>query len=170
MHMKKTLSQINAFFDVFEKWVIVFCMTWMVLILAFQVFTRYCLGFSFAWAEQLVRIGFVWVTYVGAGMACKASMHLTIDLLKYMLKPRAVRILGIWAAAFTVFFALYMGWHIFTLVLQQIEKGQTFSSMTWLPVWSMYIAGVIGMIGVAVRTLEFGLLPLLSAQEEGGAI
>ena len=167
--MRKKLSQVNAFFDAFEKWVILVFMTGMVVILAFQVFTRYCLGFSFSWAEQLVRIGFVWVTFVGASMACKASMHLTIDLLKYVMGPRAVRIMGIWAAAFTVFFALYMGWHIFTLVLQQINKGQTFASMTWLPVWSMYLAGVAGMIGVAVRTLEFGLLPLLGAKEEGGS-
>jgi TRAP-type C4-dicarboxylate transport system permease small subunit len=165
--MRKILSRANGFFDIFEKWVIVVCMTWMVVILAIQVFTRYCLGFSFTWAEQLVRIGFVWVTYAGASMACKASMHLTIDLLKYVMKPRAVRIMGVCANSFTVFFAVYISWHIFTLVLQQISKGQTFASMTWLPVWSMYIAGVIGMIGVAVRTLEFGLLPLLGEKEEG---
>ena len=165
--MRKALSQVNALFDAFEKWVIVVFMTGMVVILAVQVFTRYCLGFSFSWAEQLVRIGFVWVTYAGASMACKWSMHLTIDLLKYLAGPRVVRIIGLWASAFTVFFAVYMSWHIFSLVLQQISKGQTFASMTWLPVWSMYIAGVIGMIGVAVRTLEFGLLPLLCPKEEG---
>jgi TRAP-type C4-dicarboxylate transport system permease small subunit len=62
-----------------------------------------------------------------------------------------------------------MCWHIFTLVLQQIEKWQTFSSMTWLPVWTMYISGVIGMIGIAVRTLEFGLLPALSSGERSGS-
>jgi TRAP-type C4-dicarboxylate transport system permease small subunit len=163
--VKKTLSQINALFDWLEKWVIIIVMSGMVLILAIQVFTRYCLNFSFSWTEQLVRIGFVWITYAGSSMACKNSMHLTIDLVKYVASPSVCKIVVIWAYSFTVFFAGYMCWHIFTLVLQQIEKWQTFSSMTWLPVWTMYMSGVVGMIGIAARTLEFGLLPALSSGE-----
>jgi TRAP-type C4-dicarboxylate transport system permease small subunit len=165
--VRKALAKINEFFDWFEKRVVLVVMSGMVIILAVQVFTRYCLNFSFSWAEQLVRIGFVWVTYAGASMACKNSMHLTIDLVKYFAGPTLSKAISIWSSSFTVFFAGYMCWHIATLVFQQIEKGQTFSSMTWLPVWVMYSAGVIGMIGIAVRTLMFGLLPLFSQAKEG---
>ncbi|GHV33099.1 hypothetical protein FACS1894187_00500 [Synergistales bacterium] len=164
--MKKALRRINDFFDWLEKWVILVVMSGMVIILAIQVFTRYCLNFSFSWSEQLVRIGFVWVTYAGSSMACKNSMHLTIDLVKYLAGPLMTKIIAIWSYSFTVFFAVYMCWHIFTIVLQQMEKWQTFASMTWLPVWVMYIAGVVGMLGIAARTLQFGLLPLFSAKEE----
>ena len=89
-------------------------------------------------------------------------MHLTIDLVKYVAGRRVTRGIAIWSHSFTVFFAVYMSWHIFTIVLQQIERGQTFAAMTWLPVWTMYIAGVIGMFGIAVRTLQYGVLPLFS--------
>lgn len=125
----------------------------MLVTLAVQVFCRYCLSFSFSWAEQGARIGFVWITLIGFSLAAKKNMHLKIDILPQFF-PRSAKAVGLFSDIVTVLFGFGMGYLIFKTVLMQIEFEQYFSSIPWLPTWTMYIAGVIGFFGLSVRTMQ----------------
>ena len=144
-------------FRLLNKWeesVLFVFMLLMLVILTIQVFTRYVLSFSFSWAEQLARFGFVWLTMSGVSLAAKKGMHLKVDFLPQILPPKIGRIICYLSDFFVVTFGFYMGWLILKTVIMQVKLEQYFSSIPWLPVWTMYIAGVIGMFGLSLRTLQ----------------
>lgn len=137
-----------------EEYVLFTVMLFMLTTLTVQVFCRYVLSFSFSWAEQSARIGFVWLTMIGISLAAKKGLHLRIDGLIQVLPKKMGICLDVFSDAVTMLFGIGMGYLIFKTVMLQIRTGQVFSSIPWLPAWTMYIAGVLGMFGLCFRTLE----------------
>ena len=141
------------YLDMWEEFLLALFMTFMLITLTAQVFCRYVLSFSFSWAEQGARIGFVWLTMVGISLAAKKGMHLKIDALPQFF-PRSAKLVFLISNAVTIIFGFGMGYLILKIVIMQVELEQYFSSIPWLPTWSMYIAGVIGLFGLSVRTIQ----------------
>ncbi len=50
------------------------------LVAVAQVIGRYFLGFSFSWAEEFMRYGFIWMTMLGAAILVKSRGHAVIDV------------------------------------------------------------------------------------------
>lgn len=77
-----------------------------------NVVTRYGLGFSIAWAEEVSSFLMIWITYIGAGLALRQGRHVAIELFQDMLPPpmcRAVRaVLGLAILGF-LGFLVYLG-------------------------------------------------------------
>lgn len=146
--MKKSVFH---YFDKWEEYLLAIFMTFMLITLTAQVFCRYVLSFSFSWAEQASRIGFVWLTMVGISLAAKKGMHLKIDALPQFF-PKTAKYVNFISNTITIFFGFGMGFLILKTVSMQLELKQYFSSIPWLPTWTMYIAGVIGLFGLSVRT------------------
>lgn len=140
--------------DRWEEYLLFIFMVLMLIALSMQVFTRYVMGFSFSWAEQFARFGFVWLTMAGVSLAAKKGMHLNVDLLPQSLPRPLAKKVSLMADIFVVLFGLYMAHLIFKTVLMQIRLRQVFPSIPWLPVWTMYIAGVLGMVGLSFRTAQ----------------
>ena len=65
-----------------DDWAEEFCVSVMlallVLLLGMEVFSRFLLGKSFSWMEELCRYLFVWSSYIGVAIAVK---HTTIIFL-----------------------------------------------------------------------------------------
>ena len=154
--------------DKWEEYVLFIFMMAMLGILLVQVFCRYVLSFSFSWAEQAARIGFVWLTMVGISLAAKKGLHLKVDMLNQILPRPLAKVVTIFSDVATVLFGFAMGWLIFRTVLMQVRLNQVFSSIPWLPTWTMYAAGTVGMVGLSVRTVQRVLGEArLKKQEEG---
>ena len=60
----------------------------MVAAMTWQVFGRYALGRSPAWAEELARYMMVWLTFLGAVAVLRSGSHLTVTALIDALGPR----------------------------------------------------------------------------------
>ena len=166
MNWKAVLKEL----DKTEERIIFALMAASVTILFIQVITRYLFAYSFSWGEQLVRIFFVWVTMMGISLCGKYGMHITIDALNLVLPAKVLRISDLIAGALTVFIGFFLSFLIFKLIKMQINNSQMFSTMPWLPVWTMYIAGALGMAGLAIRTAIYSLWPLLTKKRTAYAI
>ncbi len=147
-------SRILYHLDRWEEYLLFVFMFLMLVVLSLQVFTRYVLTFSFSWAEQFARFGFVWLTMTGVSFAARKGMHLKVDFLPQSLPPALARKICFFSDVFVVCFGFYMSNLIFRTVLMQIRLRQVFPSIPWLPVWTMYIAGVLGMLGLSFRTIQ----------------
>lgn len=161
MNLKTILREL----DKTEERVIFVLMSAALIISFTQVVTRYFFAYSFSWGEQLVRIFFVWVTLMGISLCGKYGMHISIDVIKMFLPKTVIKIIDIIASIITVFLGFFLSYLIFKIVRAQIAHPQTFTSMPWLPAWTMYIAGVLGMFGLAARTAIYGLWPLLTNRQ-----
>jgi len=77
-----------------------------------NVVTRYGLGFSIAWAEEVSSFLMIWITYLGAGLALRQGRHVAIELFQDLLPSpmcRAVRtVLGLAVLGF-LGFLVYLG-------------------------------------------------------------
>lgn len=54
-----------------------------------QVFMRYIMDSPLIWSEEAARITFIWVTFIGAGLAFQRRENLRIQILPDALPPRS---------------------------------------------------------------------------------
>lgn len=53
----------------------------MLVIIFFQVLTRYCFHYTPAWSEELARFLFVWVVFLGSALIMGESGHLAVEFI-----------------------------------------------------------------------------------------
>ena len=85
-------------------------MAFMAVLLFIQVVARYLMSSPPEWTEEMARIVFVYVTYIGAAVAIARQAHLKIDLLPNAFPPRLrlmLRIGGLLAAIAFLSVVLY---------------------------------------------------------------
>ena len=78
-----------------EEVVVSFFLGLLVLLLGVEVFSRFLLGKSFTWIEEVCRYLFVWGTYIGVAVAVKRKEQLRILMFMDILKkysPKAASI------------------------------------------------------------------------------
>ena len=76
----------------------------LVVVLVWQVFSRYALNTPSTSSEEILRYGVIWMSLLGAAYASGRGSHMTVDLLRDRLTGRArLRLDGAVAVAFIVF-------------------------------------------------------------------
>lgn len=105
------LKQYSAFLDRVDKVLFVILAILsaaMVAVILYQVVLRYCFSAANVWAEELARFMFVWVTTLGASVAIRRNVHLRVDLVSDMLRPRPRYILQIVLYVMVLLFLIYL--------------------------------------------------------------
>lgn len=93
----------------------------------FQVFSRYILGTSFTWTEELARFSLIWMTIVGAAYLNGKREHLSMDFLYQKLsvtnKKKASILIEILVFLFALFVMVIGGFNLVytTLHLEQLS-------------------------------------------------
>jgi TRAP-type C4-dicarboxylate transport system permease small subunit len=72
--------------------VLVALMSVMTLAVLAQVITRYVLTMSLNWSEELARLCFVCVVFLGAACLARRDQHLAVTTLRMLLPPRGERL------------------------------------------------------------------------------
>ena len=153
---------VKKFLDNIEKYIIYVVLTVLVTLMFGQVVARYVFGLAWGWMEQLTRLLFVYVTFAGMSYACRKSEHLRVSFLAEFLPGKYSRtILFLIGYIRMAVVSAYLCYRIFNMMLLCYQQKQVFSGATFIPVWVMYLAGVLGMGGMAIRTLQFGIIPAL---------
>ena len=67
------------FIDKFSRWVLIVNMLVMILLVVFQVLTRYLFSYSIAWADEVSRLTFVWAMFLAIPHGLKAGVYVGID-------------------------------------------------------------------------------------------
>lgn len=154
--MKQKLS--NCLNNI-EKYVIITIFTMLLLMMIFGVISRYGLGISVAWIEQMTRLLFVWLSFAGISYGAMKRQHLKVEALAVFLKGKKGAMILLIGDLIASVFALFLSYRIATLTMNVYDKGQSFSAMPWMPVWVMYLSGLLGMAGMGIRTIQFGIIP-----------
>lgn len=72
------------------EWLMALALAVMVVLIFGNVVLRYAFNSGIAWAEEVSRLMFVWLIFLGAILALRRHAHLGVELLQARL-PRAVR-------------------------------------------------------------------------------
>lgn len=142
----------------------------MVVMVAWQVISRYLLNDPSTFTEETLRFGVIWLSLIGAAYVTGRGKHMSVDLLKDALSPSVQRIINILIqVAFIVFAgavlifgglrAVNIAWYQTSAVLQ-VPMGAIYAALP--------VAGVLVILYSLLNIAELlaGRSVLASAEEK----
>ena len=84
------------------------------------VFSRYVIGRTFTWYDEIARLLFVWIVFLGAAVGVRRGVHFRLHLLVDRFSPavrRAVHVLGLLVLVGFGLLLIQQGWKL-------VELGQ----------------------------------------------
>ena len=104
----------------------------IVLLTSLQVISRYVIGNSLPWTEELARYCFMWLIYVGMVLALNKGAHACVDILSSRCagKVKALVQLAVHSIAVALFIVLLVqGLMLFAMVKGQASPAMRISMM-----------------------------------------
>lgn len=150
-----------------EEYILALLFGTMVLITSVNIFTRYFMSYTFSWAEQVTRILFVWITMAGVSLAALKGKHLKVTALTMVLPKKAGKVIILIGNIISAVFGIIIAYYIIDLILNMLKFPQSFSALPWMPVWVMYIPGVIFMLGFVIRLFQGEIIPEIKEFKKG---
>lgn len=104
-------------------------------LLAVQVVLRFAFGLGYAWMEEVIRMLFIWVIFLGAVVAMRDNLHIRVGA-GLLLFPARWRQAVAWLGDLVLLaFCLTMTWHGIELVASTVASNfrlrSTGVSMFW---------------------------------------
>ena len=88
-----------------------FGMVVMTVIIGWQVFARYVLNNTPSWSEPLSLHLMLWFILFGAAVGVRESVHLGLDIVRYMMPEWIQKIMDLMSLGFIVLFGIAMTWY-----------------------------------------------------------
>jgi TRAP-type C4-dicarboxylate transport system permease small subunit len=145
----------------------------LVAIVTANVFARYALEIGILWIEEVSRLAFVWLVFLGAYVALCRRGHMAITLLVKRMHPKSqVRFLLLSRLLVLVFLAGLM-WAGTELVLVTLQYGRTSPILGISAAWgyvAVPFAGLLMFIETLRELLNFEPLPVEESDEAVAAV
>jgi TRAP-type C4-dicarboxylate transport system permease small subunit len=140
----------NFVLNLFNGLIVLFLAIMLVLVFG-NVVLRYGFNSGITISEEVSRILFVWLTFLGAVVAMKEHAHLGIDSFIKRLPPAGKK----FCVVVTSLLLLGVCWLIFKGSLKQTIIGmQTEFPATGLPVAIQYAVGLVASVGIAIYLIR----------------
>ena len=89
----------------------------MTVIIGWQVFARYVLNDTPSWSEPLSLHLMLWFILFGAAVGVRESVHLGLDIVRYLMPEPVQKLMDLTSLGFIVLFGLAMTWYSAMLCL-----------------------------------------------------
>ncbi|MGL6258698.1 TRAP transporter small permease [Vibrio sp. WXL103] len=119
----------------------------MVCFVLANVLLRYLFNSGIPWSEELSRVFFVWVVFLGIIVGCKEGSHLMVDVLVERCGPKLKK--GLQTLSLVIVILVSMSVLIGGAKLAALTHNQGLPS-TGLPSSVIYLAGVFAAILIIV--------------------
>lgn len=117
----------------------------MILVILYQVFSRQVLSATPAWSEELSRVLFVWVAFLGIAYGFKEKLHIGVGLIADMLPDKIQTSFDIFAKLVIIGLGglmIYYGIQFTTLMMNSTLPGLRLPSSVLyavIPITGIYI-------------------------------
>lgn len=129
----------------------------MLIILSVQVFSRF-FGVSNSWSEELARYLFIWLIFVGAGMAAEKTAHITIETMTFIWPKKIRRYVEILGALVWLVFSLVIVYYSANYAIMLYHANRISLSL-YVNMAIPYAAIPVGYAFIAVRIVQRELIP-----------
>jgi C4-dicarboxylate transporter DctQ subunit len=135
--------------------VVLLALLW--LLLTAQVVLRFGFGLGYAWIEEISRMLFIWVIFLGAVVAMRDNLHIRVEA-GLLLFPRALRPAAAWLGDVLLFaFCLAMAWTGLELVASTLELDFRLTSTGLSMFWPYLILPLsFGLQALRLALWRFG--------------
>ncbi|MDY0394094.1 TRAP transporter small permease [Virgibacillus halophilus] len=149
----KVLSTIKKILDwVLLGFALAFILAMVILIIV-QVFSRQLFSYTPSWSEELSKLFFVWISFLGIAYGFKSKLHIALGLVVDAMPEKIQDVCDYFSKVLVIGFGvimMYYGWH-FTVLM-----GNSSMPGTGLP--SSVLYGAIPVTGFYVTFYGIELL------------
>ncbi|MDR1253318.1 MAG: TRAP transporter small permease [Treponema sp.] len=153
--MKKILDTLFKAVEI----LIAFFLVVMIFLVFMNVLFRYLFSKGFAWSEEIARLCFIYLVYLGSIGAMRDNQHLIIDSILARVPVIAQRIIYFLVQAGVIWLMFILAQGSWMLMLQNLRDRWV---ATHFPTYLVYAAGFITgiAIGIIALTNMFRLIVL----------
>lgn len=148
--MKKVIHWLDEYFEEFFMVVFLAAMT---LIMGAQVFSRYILGLSLSWSEEITRYLFIWSAFLSVSLCTKKCISIKIDQFIQIFPKRGKSIFKVLNLTVEFIFFVYLIPYAFLYLKTTIESGQV-SPACAIPMYYVQSAPLICFTITAFRIVQ----------------
>ena len=160
--MKKILHWLD---ENLEEFLLVLFLILMTLIMGVQVLSRYILGASLSWSEELTRYLFVWSGFLSVSYCSKKCLSIKIEQFVAVFPRRGRAIFKVVNHTFELIFFIYMIPFAWSYMMSAVESGQV-SPACSIPMYYVQAAPFVSFILVAFRILQRWIIEFRIARGE----
>jgi TRAP-type C4-dicarboxylate transport system permease small subunit len=141
--------------DTVWGWVLALIVGGLLVVVASQIVDRHLVDLRTDSPEEYVKIGLIWLTFIGFALAMREGTEIRVDLADHYL-PLKVRhwIYGSFDVLLLVVIGLvvWKSWQSIGIGQMQVILGTSFSVA--VPTWGMFIGVALMFVVVAVRLIR----------------
>jgi TRAP-type C4-dicarboxylate transport system permease small subunit len=149
---RKLIKKISEGIFKIEKCFLGIMLVVIVVLLLTNVILRYAANAPLAWADEIARFLFTWVSFIGASACLKKKGHVAIDNFVVLL-PQKKRALVNIITTFCIIGVMIMTIYYCYLMMSMLS-GATLSSVS-IPQNALYICLPLASVFMIVHLLEF---------------
>ncbi len=154
---------IQTFFSWMDRllnWALALLMATMLVVIAAQVFYRFCLNDPLDWSEEMGRYLFVWLSFLGAAAGVRQGVHLGVDILEKLFSKKIHYVFVLLVNLLIQIFLIVITVNGFKIL--KVVRFQTSASMGISMVYP-YLAVPVGCIFMFINSARIsgGLLTAL---------
>lgn len=161
--MKNAISWLN---DSLEEFLMVVSLILMTVIMGIQVFSRYVLGASLSWSEELTRYIFVWAGFLSVSFCTKRCVSIKIEQFVAMFPRRGKAVFKLVNHTFELIFFFYLMPFAVQYLLSAVKSGQV-SPACHIPMYFVQAAPLVSFLLVAIRIVQRWYIELMTIQGKG---
>ena len=148
--MKKALFYLDEYL---EEFVMTVMLILMALIMGIQVLSRYILGMSLSWSEEVTRYLFIWSAFISVSLCTKKCISIKIDQFIKMFSKKGRALFKILNLTIEFVFFVYLVPFAWRYLLTTIASGQV-SPACGIPMYYIQSAPLICFVLCAFRIVE----------------
>lgn len=148
--MKKVFRWLD---DSLEETLMVITLVMMTIIMGIQVFSRYALGASLSWSEELTRYLFVWEGFLSVSYCTKKCISIKIEQFVAMFPKRGKAVFKLVNHTFELIFFFYLIPFAVKYLISAVESGQV-SPACHVPMYYVQAAPFVSFVLVAIRIMQ----------------
>lgn len=154
------MKKIDKFFDHVEEIILVFSLSIMLAITFGNVLSRKFLHLSWAFAEELTVILFIFSSLIGAAIAAKNGALIGLTILFDVCPPKFRKVFHVVLLVASGFFTYIMVYYGIDMVISEYQSKMTTPALG-LPEWIFGLAIPIGCAFLGFRLIQFSIKEIL---------
>jgi len=161
--MKRLLTLLVSLHDAMItlfKWIATVIFGTQCVVMLLQIFMRRVVNRPFVWAEDLVVLLFVWLTYLGAAVLYGKGKLITVDLFVMAMPKKLKLVLSLFADILIAVFSVYVLLQATKFFGNQVRLGHKLGGALGVPSWAMTAALIVSIASMVFSSITIALTKL----------
>lgn len=160
---EKNESRLKA--ATFAEGVAVLLLAILVLVVGINVFLRYVLNIGVEWGDEVARIVFIWIVFIGAYLAFKRNSHAVVTFLGNRVPQKWKKYHSLLIGLLEAAFILVIMWCGVVQVLDTAKFGQITAGLG-VPMWVFYLVIPVTFFFMLIIILKLTFLRFTNKRGE----